>query len=168
MSHDWWTSNLDVSYCNKTVLSITAASLHFTHTQRERERANLRIKHFIGCSLDLGDSIYNYKWILEPGEGRRLWMTAVSLYTAVCDVYWFAVKNKVVTVAYRRISKNNCRIKFTGCLRLPQTYFFNRWHCWNSVPTSFSMGRATSKGNEAKSKMKHPSDMPTPRFEHGW
>jgi len=24
------------------------------------------------------------------------------------------------------------------------------------------MGRATSKGNEAKSKMKHPSDMPTP------
>ena len=29
------------------------------------------------------------------------------------------------------------------------------------------MGRATSKGNEAKSKMKHPSDMPLPRFEHG-
>jgi len=29
------------------------------------------------------------------------------------------------------------------------------------------MGRATSKGNEAKkSKMKQPSDMPTPRFEH--
>jgi len=24
--------------------------------------------------------------------------------------------------------------------------------------------RATSKGNEAKSEMKHPSDMPTPRF----
>jgi len=30
------------------------------------------------------------------------------------------------------------------------------------------MGRATSKGNEAKSKMKQPSDMPMPRFEHGW
>jgi len=30
------------------------------------------------------------------------------------------------------------------------------------------MGRATSKGTEAKSKMKQPSDMPTPRFEHGW
>jgi len=30
------------------------------------------------------------------------------------------------------------------------------------------MGRATSKGNAAKSKMKQPSDMPTPRFEHGW
>ena len=30
------------------------------------------------------------------------------------------------------------------------------------------MGRATSKGNEAKSKVKHPSGMPTPRFEHGW
>ena len=29
------------------------------------------------------------------------------------------------------------------------------------------MGRATSKGNKAKSKMKQPSDMPTPRFEHG-
>ena len=29
------------------------------------------------------------------------------------------------------------------------------------------MGRATSKGNEAKSEMKHPSDMPTPRFELG-
>ena len=29
------------------------------------------------------------------------------------------------------------------------------------------MGRATSKGNEAKSKRKQPSDMPTPRFEHG-
>ena len=29
------------------------------------------------------------------------------------------------------------------------------------------MGRATSKGNEAKSKMKRPSDMPTPRFAHG-
>ena len=30
------------------------------------------------------------------------------------------------------------------------------------------MGRATSKGNEAKSsKTKQPSDMPTPRFEHG-
>ena len=28
-----------------------------------------------------------------------------------------------------------------------------------------SMGWATSKGNEAKSMMKHPSDMPTPRFE---
>ena len=27
------------------------------------------------------------------------------------------------------------------------------------------MGRATSNGNEAKSKMKHPSDMSTPRFE---
>ena len=26
------------------------------------------------------------------------------------------------------------------------------------------MGRVISKGNEAKSKMKHPSDMPTPRF----
>jgi len=25
------------------------------------------------------------------------------------------------------------------------------------------MGRAISKTNEAKSKMKHPSDMPTPR-----
>ena len=30
------------------------------------------------------------------------------------------------------------------------------------------MGRATSKGVEAKSKTKHPSDIPTPRFEHGW
>ena len=30
------------------------------------------------------------------------------------------------------------------------------------------MGRATSKGNQAKSKMKQLSDMPTPRFEHGW
>jgi len=30
------------------------------------------------------------------------------------------------------------------------------------------MGRATSKGNETKSKMKHPSDMPMPKFEHGW
>jgi len=30
------------------------------------------------------------------------------------------------------------------------------------------MGRAASKGNEAKPKMTHPSDMPTPRFEHGW
>ena len=29
------------------------------------------------------------------------------------------------------------------------------------------MGRATSKGNEAKTKIKHPSDMPTPRFELG-
>ena len=27
------------------------------------------------------------------------------------------------------------------------------------------MGRATSNGNEAKSKMKHPSDMPKPRFK---
>ena len=27
------------------------------------------------------------------------------------------------------------------------------------------MGRTTSKGNEAISKMKHPSDMATPRFE---
>ena len=31
----------------------------------------------------------------------------------------------------------------------------------------FMMGRATSNGNEAKSTMKHPSDMLTPRFEHG-
>ena len=30
------------------------------------------------------------------------------------------------------------------------------------------MGGVTSKGNEAKSKMKQLSDMPTPRFEHGW
>ena len=30
------------------------------------------------------------------------------------------------------------------------------------------MGRVISKGNEAKSKMKHPSDMPTPRFEQEW
>ena len=30
------------------------------------------------------------------------------------------------------------------------------------------MGRATSKGNEAKSEMKHPSDMTTPRFELKW
>ena len=29
------------------------------------------------------------------------------------------------------------------------------------------MGRTTSKGNEGKSKMKHPSDRPTPRFELG-
>jgi len=29
------------------------------------------------------------------------------------------------------------------------------------------IGRATSEGNEAKSKMKQPSDMVTPRFEHG-
>ena len=29
------------------------------------------------------------------------------------------------------------------------------------------MGQATSKGNEAKSKMKHPSDMPTLRIEFG-
>ena len=28
-------------------------------------------------------------------------------------------------------------------------------------------GRATSKGNEAKSKMKQPSDIPTPRFDTG-
>jgi len=27
------------------------------------------------------------------------------------------------------------------------------------------MGRSTSECNEAKSKMKHPSDLPTPRFE---
>jgi len=27
---------------------------------------------------------------------------------------------------------------------------------------------STSKINEAKSKMKHPSDMPTPRFELRW
>ena len=30
-----------------------------------------------------------------------------------------------------------------------------------------SVDRATSKGNDAKSKMKQPSDMPTLRFEHG-
>jgi len=30
------------------------------------------------------------------------------------------------------------------------------------------MDRVTSKGNEAKSKMKQLSDMPTPRFEYGW
>ena len=30
------------------------------------------------------------------------------------------------------------------------------------------MGRATSIGNEAKSKMKHPSDIPTPRFDLRW
>ena len=30
------------------------------------------------------------------------------------------------------------------------------------------MDWATSKGNEAKSNMKQPSDIPTPRFEHGW
>ena len=30
------------------------------------------------------------------------------------------------------------------------------------------MGGATSEGNEAKSKMRQPSDMHTPRFEHGW
>jgi len=30
------------------------------------------------------------------------------------------------------------------------------------------IGRATSKGNEEKSKMKHPSDKPTPRFELRW
>ena len=29
------------------------------------------------------------------------------------------------------------------------------------------MGRTTSKGNEVKSKMKYPSDMPTSRFKHG-
>ena len=29
------------------------------------------------------------------------------------------------------------------------------------------MSRATSKGNEVKSKMNQPSDIPTPRFEHG-
>jgi len=29
------------------------------------------------------------------------------------------------------------------------------------------MGRATSNGNEAKSKMKQSSDVPTPRFEDG-
>jgi len=29
------------------------------------------------------------------------------------------------------------------------------------------MGQATSKGNEVKSEMKQPSDMPTPRFESG-
>jgi len=29
------------------------------------------------------------------------------------------------------------------------------------------MGRATSKGSEAKSKMKQPSDMPMPGFERG-
>jgi len=27
------------------------------------------------------------------------------------------------------------------------------------------MSRVTSKGNEAESKMKHPSGMPVPRFE---
>ena len=30
------------------------------------------------------------------------------------------------------------------------------------------MDRATSEVNETKSKVKQPSDMPTPRFEHGW
>jgi len=30
------------------------------------------------------------------------------------------------------------------------------------------VGRATSKCDKAKSKMKHPSDMPTPRFELRW
>ena len=33
------------------------------------------------------------------------------------------------------------------------------------------LGLVTSKGNEGKSEMKHPSDMPMPRFEngrHGW
>ena len=28
------------------------------------------------------------------------------------------------------------------------------------------MSQVTSKGNEAKSRMKQPSDMPTPRFKH--
>jgi len=30
------------------------------------------------------------------------------------------------------------------------------------------MSRVASKSNEEKSKMKHPSDMPTPRFELSW
>jgi len=36
---------------------------------------------------------------------------------------------------------------------------------WCFVHMVGRMGRSTSKGNEAKSKMKHASDMPTPRFE---
>ena len=30
------------------------------------------------------------------------------------------------------------------------------------------MGQVASKGNEMKSKMKQPSDIPMPRFELGW
>ena len=30
------------------------------------------------------------------------------------------------------------------------------------------MGRATAKGNEVKSKMKHPLDMSMPRFKLRW
>ena len=30
-----------------------------------------------------------------------------------------------------------------------------------------TLNSKNSEGNEVKSKMKHPSDIPTPRFEHG-
>ena len=40
---------------------------------------------------------------------------------------------------------------------------------WCFMATFVHMvGRATSKGNERKLKMKHPSDMPTLRLELGW
>jgi len=44
--------------------------------------------------------------------------------------------------------------------------------CWMDYDVKSSpwcdMGRATSKGNEAKSKMKQPLDKLTPRFENLW
>ena len=45
-------------------------------------------------------------------------------------------------------------------------------NAWRATTTFFHkigyMTQVTSKGNEAKSKMKHPLDMPTPRFELRW
>jgi len=39
---------------------------------------------------------------------------------------------------------------------------------WPFVHMAGQMDQATSKGNEANSKMKQPSDMPMARFEHRW
>ena len=43
---------------------------------------------------------------------------------------------------------------------------FPWWWWWCFMATFCAQGRLN--GNETKSKMKQPSDMPTPGFEHGW
>jgi len=64
------------------------------------------------------------------------------------------------------------------CITSPGVFnvplYFNQpseWLLWWLFYGHFcahSISQATFKGNASESKMKHPSDMPTPRFEHGW
>ena len=108
-------------------------------------------------------------------EGYSDLSNAIQLLTRSVVIRYGLLIRLILICFVVRLLFSSIMIQFGGSVRswVTVSVYFGRWWWWLMFCGHFCVhgrlnGPSDIQGNETKSKMKHPPDIPMPRFKHGW